>query len=97
MILILIPNSGSAVQQAISCLTTLPDDIFAGSGAQFSTFGFEWWSDPNNRQNGYVTWQAGGAVTYTAPAAMLQGDSASEISDRIMPEEPMVRLLFWKE
>lgn len=86
-------HSGSAVQQAISCLTTLPERIFHGTGGEFATFGFEYWSDPDNRDQGFVTWQADGSKTFTAPASMLAGDDATGIKARIMPEEPMVGLL----
>lgn len=81
--------NGSGVQQAISCLTTLPQRIFAGTGGEFATFGFEYWSNEDNRDEGFVTWQTDSSKTFTAPAAMLQGDPDSQISNRIVPEEPM--------
>ncbi|KIM71738.1 glycoside hydrolase family 16 protein [Piloderma croceum F 1598] len=45
------PNTykGSAVQQAISALTKLPEDIFQSSDQQFHTIGFEYWTDRNRR------------------------------------------------
>ncbi|PPQ73668.1 hypothetical protein CVT26_010760 [Gymnopilus dilepis] len=87
---------GSAVQQAISSLTTTPTDIFQGSGDNFHTFGFEYWSDPKNRQDGYITWQADGQKTYQIWASAVgpdQGTDGSGVSARLIPEEPMSIIL----
>jgi len=88
------PNTykGSAVQQAISALTTVPDDIFQGSGQQFSTFGFEYWSDPNSRGDGFITWQVNGSATATVGASSMgpdQGPNGTGVGQRLISEEPM--------
>lgn len=86
------PYLGSAVQQAVSALTLLPDDIFQESGAQFTTFGFEYWSDPSNPSDGYITWQTAGVESARVGAAALGPDPLPEgtgVSQRLISVEPM--------
>ncbi|KAI0746638.1 beta-glucan synthesis-associated [Daedaleopsis nitida] len=83
---------GSAIQQAVSSLTKLPDDMFQGSGAVFKTLGFEYLANPSNRDEGFITWQVDGKATYRMGAAAMgpdQGTDGSQVSQRIVPEEPM--------
>lgn len=78
-------------QQAISALTDLNDTTFAEGGAQFTKFGIEYWSDPNNRKSGYINWVADQPV-FRIDANTFSGDPTVNISDRLVPEEPMVRI-----
>ncbi|EGN94554.1 glycoside hydrolase family 16 protein [Serpula lacrymans var. lacrymans S7.3] len=90
------PYRGSAVQQAVSALTQLPAPIFQGSGQQFSTFGFEYWSDPSNPQAGYVTWQTNGSQTVRMGADAMgpdQGTNGTGVSQRLVSLEPMSIIL----
>ena len=99
-------------QQAISSLTKTPSDMFQGSGAKFKTLGksllflmslisinqtgFEYWSDPNNRQNGYINWQVDGKQTsslYAPAVGPDQGTGGSGVGQRLIPEEPMALIL----
>ncbi|KAF8810897.1 beta-glucan synthesis-associated, partial [Phlegmacium glaucopus] len=87
---------GSALQQAISSLTRTPSDMFQGTGNNFKTFGFEYWSDPNNRQNGFINWQVDGKKTSTLWAASVgpdQDTGGSGVGQRLIPEEPMAIIL----
>ncbi|CAA7270511.1 unnamed protein product [Cyclocybe aegerita] len=87
---------GSAVQQSVSGLTRVPADMFQGSGANFKTFGFEYWSDPNDRQAGYVNWQVDGARSHRVSATAVgpdQGSDGSGVGQRLIPEEPMAIVL----
>ncbi|KIP01971.1 glycoside hydrolase family 16 protein [Phlebiopsis gigantea 11061_1 CR5-6] len=87
---------GSAVQQAISSLTNLPDDMFQGSGQVFTTLGFEYWSDPSNPGDGFITWQTDGQPSYRLGAAAVgpdQGDGGSMVGQRRISEEPMSIIL----
>ncbi|KIJ05278.1 glycoside hydrolase family 16 protein, partial [Paxillus involutus ATCC 200175] len=91
---ITVPNSyrGSAVQQAVSALTLLPDDIFQESGAQFTTFGFEYWSDPTDPSAGFITWQTAGVPAARLGAGALgpdQGTNGTGVSQRLISLEPM--------
>jgi beta-glucanase (GH16 family) len=83
---------GSAVQQAVSSLTTVPENIFEGTGQQFSTFGFEYWSDPSNRQDGFITWQVNGSMSARVGASAFGPDQdagGTGVGQRLIPEEPM--------
>lgn len=86
--------------------------MFQGSGAKFKTLGklflflvslisinqtgFEYWSDPNNRQNGYINWQVDGKQTsslYAPAVGPDQGTGGSGVGQRLIPEEPMALIL----
>ncbi|KAI0071689.1 beta-glucan synthesis-associated [Panus rudis PR-1116 ss-1] len=87
---------GSAVQQAVSALTTLPDDMFQGSGQVFKTLGFEYWANPDNRDEGFITWQSDGKPTVRMGASAVgpdQGEDGSGVGQRLIPEEPMSIIL----
>ena len=58
--------------------------------------GFEYWSDPNNRQNGYINWQVDGKQTsslYAPAVGPDQGTGGSGVGQRLIPEEPMALIL----
>ncbi|KAG6811656.1 hypothetical protein H0H92_006418 [Tricholoma furcatifolium] len=88
------PNTyhGSAVQQAVSGVVNLREDMFQGSGSRFTTMGFEYWSDPSNPSDGYITWQSDGVQSHRMGAAAVasdQGPTGSGVSQRLIPVEPM--------
>jgi len=54
--------------------------------------GFEYWSDPNDRSAGSVTWQVDGQRSHRVLAAAVapdQGTDGSGVGQRLIPEEPM--------
>ncbi|KAG6855509.1 hypothetical protein H0H87_001844 [Tephrocybe sp. NHM501043] len=80
------PNNyrGSAVQQAVSGIVSLRDDMFQGS--------FEYNSDPNNPSDGYIIWQVDGVQSHRMGAAAVspdQGPTGSGVGQRLIPVEPM--------
>ncbi|KAJ7432331.1 glycoside hydrolase family 16 protein [Mycena latifolia] len=81
---------GSNEQQAVSALTYIPSTGY--SGADYVVYGFEYWSDPDNRDDGYITWVSEGTESWTMTAAAIGADTAVEISQRLVPEEPMMRV-----
>lgn len=76
-------------QQAVSALTDTNDTSYAYGGAQWSTFAFEYWSNPDNRDEGFITWVAGSPV-FRVDNHVFTGDPSVNISNRLIPEEPMV-------
>jgi len=82
---------GGKYQQAISALTDLNSTNYNGVG--YSTYAYEWFSNPSNRDQGYIQWYSGGEKTWKATPATLEGDTTTGISSRVTPEEPMVRCL----
>ncbi|KAI3607332.1 glycoside hydrolase family 16 protein [Moniliophthora roreri] len=92
------PNSyvGSPLQQAVSGLTKVPDDGFEIPGGRYVTYGFEYWANPNNRDEGFITWQVDGkASTQMRPGTMGpdKGVGGSLVDQRIIPEEPMAIIM----
>lgn len=88
------PNTyrGSAVQQAVSGLTDLKADIYNGTGAKFYTFGFEYWTDASNPDEGFITWVANGEKSMRMGAGAVTEDplpDGSGVGRRLIPEEPM--------
>jgi len=58
----------------------------------FLILGFEYWSDPNDRSAGSVTWQVDGQRSHRVLAAAVapdQGTDGSGVGQRLIPEEPM--------
>ena len=81
--------TGGQYQQAVSALSYISSSDYSGSG--YATFAYEWWSDPNHRSDGYVQWYSEGQETWRATYGSLAGDSTTGISNRLIPEEPLVR------
>ncbi|KAF8649109.1 hypothetical protein AX16_006007 [Volvariella volvacea WC 439] len=87
---------GSAVQQSVSGITRLPEDMFQGTGRVFKTFGFEYWSNPNNPDEGSITWQVDGRLSHRMGAAAVapdMGPEGSQVGQRLIPVEPMAIVL----
>ena len=58
--------------------------------------GFEYWSDPNNRQSGFINWQVDGQQTsslYAPAVGPDQGTGGTGVGQRLIPEEPMAIIL----
>jgi hypothetical protein len=97
-------------QQAVTALTTVPERAYAGTGAEFVSFGtsarfafgmlthppsppgFEYFGDPKDASAGYVTWQVDGTPSYAITSKAVPADAATEISQRLISVEPMVRV-----
>ncbi|KAI6129754.1 glycoside hydrolase family 16 protein [Pisolithus croceorrhizus] len=78
---------GGLYQQALSAVTYIDSNNYAGQG--YATYGFEWWSNPSNRPSGYITWYSESAQTWKITPNSIEADSTVQISDRLIPEEPM--------
>ncbi|CAL1712544.1 unnamed protein product [Somion occarium] len=82
---------GGQFQQAVSAVTDINNADYNGQG--YAPYGFEWWSDKNNRDDGYVTWFSQGKRTWTMTAETIGPDSISQVSQRLVSEEPMYVIL----
>lgn len=85
---------GGPLQQALSWVTDIDRGLYDDDN--FGIYGFEWWSDANDRDAGRVTWfsnPAGDSLTktWTLEANTIGPDSASQVSQRLISEEPHVR------
>lgn len=61
-----------------------------------STFisGFEYWANPDQPQDGFITWQTDGVPSYRLGATSVgpdMGDGGAMVGQRRISEEPMVR------
>jgi beta-glucanase (GH16 family) len=79
---------GGVFQQALSAVTYIDSGNYNDQG--YAPYGFELWSNPNNREEGYVTWYSNGVETWTVTSASIGPDTVSEVQQRLISEEPMV-------
>ncbi|KAI5119192.1 hypothetical protein M0805_004447 [Coniferiporia weirii] len=78
--------NGSLYQQAVSAVTFVDSANYGGNG--FATYGFEWWSDEKNRDDGYIVWSSQGTPAWKITAGSVGADSTTQISQRLISEEP---------
>ncbi|PPQ89675.1 hypothetical protein CVT25_013862 [Psilocybe cyanescens] len=83
--------SGGPYQQAMSGLTYVDGQFYNGSA--YAPYGFEIWSDPKNRDDGYITYYYNGKETWKATAATIGPDSEAQIAQRLISEEPMYLIM----
>ncbi|KAL1682246.1 glycoside hydrolase family 16 protein [Schizophyllum commune] len=81
---------GGVWQQAVSALSYIPDSGYSGS---YTTYGVEWWSNPDNRDEGYITWYLDGKETWRITAETVGGDSSIDMGPRLISEEPMYMII----
>jgi beta-glucanase (GH16 family) len=79
---------GSPYQQAASALTYIDGQDYNDTG--YAPYGFEWWSDPSDRDAGYITWFSEGQKTWRLTAASVGPDNLTNVSQRLISEEPHV-------
>ncbi|EJD54810.1 beta-glucan synthesis-associated [Auricularia subglabra TFB-10046 SS5] len=84
------PNDyrGSALQQAVSCLTNVSDTTYA-TGGGYGVFGFEFYADPNDPSQSFITWVSDGQPSYTVTGAAVGPDLATGVGQRLIAPEPM--------
>ncbi|KAL6303895.1 glycoside hydrolase family 16 protein [Sparassis latifolia] len=82
---------GGIYQQAVSAVTYINGSNYNDAG--YAKYAYEWYSNPDNREAGYITWFADGQQTWKVTPATLGPDSITQISGRLIPEEPMYMVL----
>ncbi|KAF8312546.1 glycoside hydrolase family 16 protein [Clavulina sp. PMI_390] len=84
---------GGAYQQAVSTVTNISNTAYNGDTSQstpgWSTYGFEYWGNKNDRDNGYIVWYVNGTPSWIAKADAVGPDGTTLISQRLISEEPM--------
>jgi beta-glucanase (GH16 family) len=58
--------------------------------------GFEYWANPSNQGEGYITWQVDGKQSHRVGASAVgpdQGPDGTGVGPRLIPEEPMSIIL----
>ncbi|KAF9565666.1 glycoside hydrolase family 16 protein [Agrocybe pediades] len=84
---------GGPFQQAMSGVSYIENQFIGGGDDAFATYGFEYWSDPNHRDDGYITWYYQGQKTWKATANIIGPNSEAGIGQRLISEEPMYVIL----
>ncbi|KAL1745973.1 glycoside hydrolase family 16 protein [Schizophyllum fasciatum] len=89
---------GAHLQQACSGLSYFPDDAYnegvtVEDDQSGMTVGMEYWSNPDNRDEGFITWFINGDPTWTLPANAIPARSDIDMSQRLIAEEPMYMVL----
>lgn len=79
---------GGLYQQAASALTYIDSRNYNGSG--YAPYGFEWWSNPSHRDQGYITWFSGGHKTWTMTSGTVGPEGSAQVGQRLISEEPHV-------
>jgi beta-glucan synthesis-associated protein KRE6 len=80
--------TGGIFQQALSAVTYVDSSVY--NNQSYAPYGFELWSNPSNREEGYITWFSNSAETWTVTSASVGPDTVSQVQQRLIPEEPMV-------
>ncbi|KAF9534461.1 glycoside hydrolase family 16 protein [Crepidotus variabilis] len=90
---ITLPNTytGGPLQQALSTLTYIDDKYYDGKA--YTTWAYEYWSDPTRRSDGYITWFYEGKPSWTTTAAAIAANPKTQVGQRLIPEEPMYVIL----
>lgn len=90
------PNTytGSVYQEAVSGVAPIPDDAYnLTTNNRFVTFALEYSPDWDGNGKGSVTWYIDGEMTWQVTGASIGPDPSMDISQRLIPTEPMVSLL----
>ena len=72
----------------------MPAGAYASDGSDFVTFGYEHFANSDSPMDGFISWSMGGSEVFKMTAAALIADRKTPLSNRLVPEEPMVRLFF---
>ncbi|KAH9841904.1 glycoside hydrolase family 16 protein [Rhodofomes roseus] len=78
---------GAQYQQAVSGLTFINNSVYNDS--EYATFGYEWYSNPKDRDAGFITWYSSGVESWKITSGSLGPDAKTEVGQRLIPEEPM--------
>ena len=72
----------------------MPAGAYAGDGSDHATFGYEHFANPSSPSDGFISWSMGGSEMFKMTAAALVADPKTLVSNRLVPEEPMVRVSY---
>lgn len=72
----------------------MPAGAYASDGSDHATFGYEHFANPSSPGDGFISWSMGGSEVFKMTAAALVADRKTLVSNRLVPEEPMVRVSY---
>lgn len=85
--------SGGPTQEALSCVSRVPDSAFFGTDGEGSVMGVEYVPDFSRKGQGYVTWYVDGKKTWTLFETAMSPNKHTQIGQRTLPLEPMALVL----
>jgi len=83
--------TGGMYQQSVSGVSRTNPQNYDGNG--YATYGYELWSNPKARDEGYITWYSDGVPRHTVRPEALRPNPAVQIGQRLIPEEPMYLIM----
>ena len=84
---------GGDTQEAVSCVSQVPDSMFWNTDRRFTKLGLEYEPDWNGPGSGSVTFYMDGKPTWTVNGSSLRPDPQTGIGQRTFPLEPMMMIL----
>nr|KIR47083.1 glucosidase [Cryptococcus bacillisporus CA1280] len=84
---------GSIYQEAVSSLTYVDNANYVGTSGGFGVYAFEYFSNPEDRNSGHITWVANGKKSWTMNPAAVGADESMGIGQRLISEEPMAMII----
>ena len=83
---------GQVYQEAVSAVSPTDARAYELGGRGFASYGVETWPGGAGRpEEGFMTWQVGSRETWTLNAAAVGPNAETEIGQRLVSQEPMVR------
>ncbi|WVQ79795.1 hypothetical protein IAT38_001895 [Cryptococcus sp. DSM 104549] len=84
---------GGPYQEAVSMTTLVDNADYVGNSNKFGVFSFEYYTDPNDRESGHITWVSDGEKSWTMYPAAVGPMESMGIGQRLISEEPMAMIL----
>ncbi|ODN74370.1 hypothetical protein L202_06781 [Cryptococcus amylolentus CBS 6039] len=84
---------GGVYQEAVSSLTYIDNANYVKTSGGFGIYGFEYYTNPDDRDNGYITWVANGVKSWTMYPASVGPVEDMDIGQRLISEEPMAMII----
>ncbi|ODN95906.1 glucosidase [Cryptococcus wingfieldii CBS 7118] len=84
---------GGTYQEAVSSLTYIDNANYVETRGGFGIYGFEYYTNPDDRENGHITWVANGQRSWTMYPASVGPVEDMDIGQRLITEEPMAMII----
>ncbi|KAF7294736.1 Beta-glucan synthesis-associated protein SKN1 [Mycena indigotica] len=83
--------TGNQYQESVSVVSYIEDQFYDGNA--YAPYGLEWYSNPSKRSSGYINWLSNGVKTWTLTPDTIGPNDDSQVSGRLITEEPMYLVL----
>lgn len=83
---------GGPLQEAVSAVTYVQDANYVEEGG-YGVYGYEYWSDPDHVDDGYISWVSEGKESWKITSQSIGPNDEAMVSQRLIPEEPMYAII----